>query len=1066
MPVEESPDVEVGRDDNGRARIVRHTRAPFTSADMSGTVSFSAEPSPRELADEYVREVAGIFDLGGDEVSDLSGVVADEPTDEGPRLKFSEEKTVLETTVVSYGQTWLGLPVWQAVLDVRMFEGPLRVAGSTSTLDEGIGATQPAGEDLTSYDDPATLAAALGIDDAQRTALTVNATRSLVYRYDPDERLDPATGGDAALRGGLPTLPVPPVPDSIEPGRHYVVREILFTLSVTGVANLPWRVFVEPDTGAVLYLRALVAAATACVFATDPVSATGTALGGCSPATSLDPVRTTRTLEGLDPPDAAGTQALSGEYVALRDTDAPAVAAPTTTTPFSFCYSSVTDDFIAASAYFHYDSAFRLLAGMGIDVVTYFDGTSFPVPVDHQGCGTQVNAFAIGNTTSNGMGKFINGLAAAGCPVGIAADVRVVLHEFGHALLWDHVGSPNFGWCHSAGDTLGVLLHDSGSQAPDRFLTFPFNGVIVRRHDRDVSTGWAWGGSRDDRQYQSEQILSTTMFRIYRSAGGDDADAATQRFAARYLVLLIVKAIGTLTVTSTDPRTFVTALLDADDGTTAFEGHPGGAWGKVVRWSFEQQGLFQAVGAPTPVTTAGAPPDVDVYIDDARGGGYMPYLVDVSASTDVWNRRNPDGGTTHEAPVVGVTSHAYVRVRNRGTQAANGATVRLFRGDPATALTWPGDWSATLLPQVGAPVPIPPGGDVVVGPFAWRPTLVADERLLASVSAPGDISNAETVNGALPARRLVPMDNNLAIRAVAPTRNRADVAGFGDGGVWVALNQGNGTFGAPQKVVTDFGYTAGNWREDRHPRALADLTGDGRADIVGFGDGGVWVALNNGNGTFAAPQKVINDFGYTAGNWRVDRHPRLLADLTGDGRADIVGFGDGGVRVALNNGNGTFAAPQKVINDFGYTAGGWRVDRHPRLLADLTGDGRADIVGFGDGGVWVALNNGNGTFAAPQKVITDFGYTAGGWRVDRHPRHLADLTGDGRADIVGFGDGGVRVSLNNGNGTFAPPQRVITDFGYTAGAWRVDRHPRVLADLTGDGRADSSASATAESGCH
>jgi hypothetical protein len=35
---------------------------------------------------------------------------------------------------------------------------------------------------------------------------------------------------------------------------------------------------------------------------------------------------------------------------------------------------------------------------------------------------------------------------------------------------------------------------------------------------------------------------------------------------------------------------------------------------------------------------------------------------------------------------------------------------------------------------------------------------------------------------------------------------------------------------------------------------------------------------------------------------------------------------------------------------------------HPRFLADLTGDGRADIVGFGNAGVWVSLNNGDRTF--------------------------------------------------------------------------------------------------------
>lgn len=198
----------------------------------------------------------------------------------------------------------------------------------------------------------------------------------------------------------------------------------------------------------------------------------------------------------------------------------------------------------------------------------------------------------------------------------------------------------------------------------------------------------------------------------------------------------------------------------------------------------------------------------------------MPYLVDISATTDVWNRRNPDGGTAHEAPVVDVTGHAYVRVKNRGTQPATDVSVQLFRGDPSTALTWPGDWSSALTPQVAAPTPIPPGGTAVLGALSWKPTRVGDERLLVSVSAAGDPSNADTVNGALPVRMLVPLDNNLAMRTVAPTRTRADVAGFGEGGVWVSLNNGNGTFAAPQKVITDFGHTAGNWRVDKHPRAV------------------------------------------------------------------------------------------------------------------------------------------------------------------------------------------------------------------------------------------------------
>jgi FG-GAP-like repeat len=76
---------------------------------------------------------------------------------------------------------------------------------------------------------------------------------------------------------------------------------------------------------------------------------------------------------------------------------------------------------------------------------------------------------------------------------------------------------------------------------------------------------------------------------------------------------------------------------------------------------------------------------------------------------------------------------------------------------------------------------------------------------------------------------------------------------------------------------------------------------DGRADIVGFGNAGVYVALSNGDGTFRNLGRVLEvAFGYETADWRVERHPRFLADLTGDRRADIVGFSDDGVIVSLN----------------------------------------------------------------------------------------------------------------------------------------------------------------------
>ena len=274
---------------------------------------------------------------------------------------------------------------------------------------------------------------------------------------------------------------------------------------------------------------------------------------------------------------------------------------------------------------------------------------------------------------------------------------------------------------------------------------------------------------------------------------------------------------------------------------------------------------------------------------------------------------------------------------------------------------------------------------------------------------------------------------------------RADMIGFGDAGAWTALNNGDGTFQAMKFVVADLGYEQG-WRVDQHPRFVADITGDGKADLVGFGNDGVWVALGNGDGTFQAPAFVIADLGYDQG-WRVDQNPRFVVDVTGDGKADLVGFGNDGVWVALSNGDGSFQPPKLVLADFD-PAHGWDGTKHLRIMGDLNGDGRADIIGFGDAGVYSAISNGDGTFAPATFILAAMGYNDG-WRIENHPRFAADVTGDGVADLVGFGDDGVWVSITGDGGA----RLVLDGFCYNQG-WRVPLHPRYLADLNGDHRAD------------
>ena len=58
--------------------------------------------------------------------------------------------------------------------------------------------------------------------------------------------------------------------------------------------------------------------------------------------------------------------------------------------------------------------------------------------------------------------------------------------------------------------------------------------------------------------------------------------------------------------------------------------------------------------------------------------------------------------------------------------------------------------------------------------------------------------------------------------------------------------------------------------------------------------------------------------------------------------------------------------------------------------------------------VYFSLSTGVG-FTRPRPWIDAFGAVGEGWQPDKHLRTLADVDGDGRADLVGFGNSGVQV---------------------------------------------------------
>lgn len=274
---------------------------------------------------------------------------------------------------------------------------------------------------------------------------------------------------------------------------------------------------------------------------------------------------------------------------------------------------------------------------------------------------------------------------------------------------------------------------------------------------------------------------------------------------------------------------------------------------------------------------------------------------------------------------------------------------------------------------------------------------------------------------------------------------RADVIGFGHWGVHVALSTGQ-NFGPGRGWSGEFCIAHGGWYPSAYPRRVADVNGDGYDDVIGFGHWGVSVALSDGERLLPAGF-WYGDFGYDRG-WRTDVHERRVADVNGDGRADLVGFGQQYTFVALSTGNG-FGPMQIWSNDFSATQG-YHNAYHTRELGDVNGDGRADVIAFHHWGVNVAFSTGT-SFAPAHFAFADMGWSHRGYTANA-PRTVADVDGDGRVDLVNFIDQGVYVALSNGY-TF-DRSRVWLD---TYGAWTgwAPRHVRVMADVDGDGRADA-----------
>lgn len=816
---------QVTLDDAGRVRQINHFEQLWEPP--------AEEKTARDVAAAYIRTIAPMLKVKEAPLEEIDARVSYlAPRKQEVQYRLAEEKTLFDSTTLGYVQTVDNVPVWGAGVTVTVKHAPYRVVSATITSHEKPKVRKlPTEKKVEEYlslfataeteravlrsartfraEGATVTEAAMVAPSESRTAPFIrrilgreisrdvnsltgaeNAQepgqdharmirgRFFAYRYDPAERLPRMEDflGDTPS-GPAPTIPFPldPVPASIKPGEYYVVSETTLSYNDAALGDLNWIALVEVNTDAVLYLRPLAAAVNGFVFRSDPISTSGNA-GNTATQTNavLNPLRTSVTLQNLVAP-SGGVQALAGSRVSLIEIKTPVIASPTNPTGTDFNFNARTDDFAAVNAYYHSENFFQVLESLGFPLATYFNGTSFPVEVDHRGLGTVVNAHCVGNGTG-GIDHCCYALANASSTVGIACDPRVVWHELGgHGILYEHVNSPNFGFSHSAGDSLAVIFHDPDSIAPDRFMFLPFIPAIARRIDRPANATWSWGGSNDVGGYTSEEILATTLFRLYRAIGGDSTDIARRRFASRAAMYLVLRAIGTLTpMTNPGPaggpgaQQFANAMMAVDLLNWTSEGVDGGAYNKVIRWSFEKQGLY-----------GGLPPAVDVYIDDGRAGEYQYQAVHWNTTT-IWNRNAADGVTTHQNPILGQPNFAYVRVKNRGTSTATNVVVKGFHCKPGAGLLWPNELQAMTTAQLSAGSILGNNAqEKIVGPFEWTPITNAfgHDCILMIASAKGDPANTNhfTAGESIPEWRLVPNDNNIAQRNVDVVAGRSGV---------------------------------------------------------------------------------------------------------------------------------------------------------------------------------------------------------------------------------------------------------------------------------------------------
>lgn len=169
----------------------------------------------------------------------------------------------------------------------------------------------------------------------------------------------------------------------------------------------------------------------------------------------------------------------------------------------------------------------------------------------------------------------------------------------------------------------------------------------------------------------------------------------------------------------------------------------------------------------------------------------------------------------------------------------------------------------------------------------------------------------------------------------------------------------------------------------------ADLDGDGRGEFCSLEPAGVVCSRN----ARLAPARVWLPRAELGSASLPLPNSAALADVNGDGRADLCWTASEGVHCALSKG-GSFA-PSSLWS---------RLALPTLLLGDLNGDGRSDLCAPIDGGVSCAFSTGSSFTSATRWLELSGPLRAASLA-------LADINGDGRADLCSYVAGQVACGM-------------------------------------------------------